>query len=148
MSEEGEMYPNGKLFHVKLEEGYGGLGNRKIVITERDGRLPIYEESIEAIFRGERERGKVFLGDLGYIGRGRIWSGRGKSMGGTSGGGRMTNWSRQRLDFGPTLTTTSIRPIAKNQRQRGTSRIDGGINNCHPWSWRGGSIICWGAEGS
>ena len=44
------MYPNGKLFHVKLEEGYGGLGDRRTVIVERAGRSPIYEEAIEAIF--------------------------------------------------------------------------------------------------
>ena len=49
MLEEGQLDPKGKLFYAKLEEGYEGLGDRKIVITERAGRLPIDEEAREAI---------------------------------------------------------------------------------------------------
>ena len=44
------MDPNGKLFYAKLEEGYGGLGDRKINIAERAVISPRYEEAIEAIF--------------------------------------------------------------------------------------------------
>ena len=58
MLEEGELDPNGKLFYAKLEEGNGGLGDRKIVIAERAGRSPRGEEAREAGFLLERERGK------------------------------------------------------------------------------------------
>ena len=37
-------------FNEKPEEGNGGLGDRKTVITERAGRSPRDEESREAIF--------------------------------------------------------------------------------------------------
>ena len=50
MLEEGEVDPNVKLFCAKLEQGNGGLGDIKIVIAERAGRSPRYEEEREAIF--------------------------------------------------------------------------------------------------
>ena len=42
MLEKGDIDPNGKFFLSKSEEGNGGLGDRKIVIVERAGRLQIY----------------------------------------------------------------------------------------------------------
>ena len=50
MTEEGELDSNGKLFYEKLEEVNGGLGDRKIVIAERDGRSPRDEEAKEERF--------------------------------------------------------------------------------------------------
>ena len=50
MLEEGDLVPNGKLFNAKLEEGYGGLGGRKITIAESSGRSTRGEEAREAIF--------------------------------------------------------------------------------------------------
>ena len=45
MIEEVDLDPNGKLFESKLEEGNGGLGNRKIIMVERAGRSPRDEET-------------------------------------------------------------------------------------------------------
>ena len=58
MLEEGEVDPNGKFFYEELEEGNGGLWDRKIIIGERADMSPRYEEAREAIFWGEREKGK------------------------------------------------------------------------------------------
>ena len=44
------MDSNGKLFYTKLEEENGGLGDRKIFIAERAGRIPRGEEAREATF--------------------------------------------------------------------------------------------------
>ena len=44
------MDPNGKLFKTKLEEPNRFLGDRKIIIAERAGKLPRYDDARETRF--------------------------------------------------------------------------------------------------
>ena len=38
MIKEGELDPDGEIFYAKLEEGYEGLGDRRIFVAESYGR--------------------------------------------------------------------------------------------------------------